>query len=268
MKRFLAVILILSLCGCFASCKEKANDPFIDEEVIYEIGKQSDVAEPSKTQPVTDGGSSGETSESSENPTDTSSAVSPAPQEKDPMQLVTGGEVAFPYVPDLYIPASEIYSQLTRGNVNIDVGLGSFQIEKNGSMGTYYRTNDARFDSVKELEDYLKQFFTDECIKTFYKPERFVDYKGHLYSVRSTEYDDYLFAGSGFTLTKQTTMRIMFNMTGYYFKAPAEVKKDHTIFNVAPEDDSVYNKTTADFVLEYHKVGNYNKWLFSKFGNI
>ena len=148
----------------------------------------------------------------------------------------------------------------------VDWDLGRKEIKVNGSVNTYFRISDSRFDSKAELEEYLKVYFTDACIKTFYNPAIFYDYEGHLYAIAGVSAENVLYAGRNFTLIKQTNKRIQFDCTSYFYKTFEEIPKDRQEFKTVPEDASKYNTKVTSFELEVDESG-YN-WRFSKFDNI
>ena len=182
------------------------------------------------------------------------------------IELIQADGIYFPEIDDLYIPAAKIYYELTSGNLPVDWDLGRYEFTVDGSTNTYWRISDSRFDSVAELEAYLNAYFTEDFIETFYNPSLFYDYNGHLYAVTGVSGDNILFAGCEFKLTKQTTMRVMFDCVSYFFKSPEEIPEEHTVFNEAPEDASMFNSSTVSFTLEVDESGH--NWRFSQFGNI
>ena len=119
---------------------------------------------------------------------------------------------------------------------------------------------------MEQLEKYLNKFFTKDCIKTFYKPENFIDYEGHLYAISGTGGDDSLLAGCVFKVTKQTTMRVFFTADVYTYKKIDDKPQTAEIFTVAPKDTSLFNIKSVEYV--YEIAEDKQNWRFSKFGSI
>lgn len=284
MRRFLALILCIVLLVTFVGCGKK--DRFKDEEVIFDATVETSAeSDSSDLKPEESSSVEGETEESEDTTVDASQSQSSEeqkPEEADKpvnntsetknKEKVTGIElievdgVYFPEVDDLYVPAAKVYYELTSGNLPVDWDLGRFEFTVEGSTNTYWRMSDSRFDSVEELESYLKAYFTEDFIKTFYDPSLFHDHNGHLYAVTGVSGDNILFAGREFKLTKQTTKRIMFDCVSYFYKSPEEIPADRVLFSKVPEDVSAFNTSTVSFVLEVDESG-FN-WKFSEFGNI
>lgn len=288
MKRLIAILLCIVLIFSLSSCGKK--DRFKDEEIIFDASesKNESGAESSSQEDVTlstdtSSEESTETEESASQGTDSSASQDtdkpentaqskPVTSEKPKKEPVTGIElikvdgVYFPEIDDLYVPAAQVYYEITSGNLPVDWDMGRYEFTVDGSTNTYWRMSDSRFDSVTELESYLKAYFTDDFIKTFYNASQFHDHNGHLYAVTGVSGENILFAGREFKLMKQTTKRIMFDCVSYFYKSPQEIPADNTPFTKAPEDVSMYNSSTVSFVLEVDESG-YN-WKFSQFGNI
>ncbi len=286
MKRLIVLLLCVILLVTFAGCGEK--DRFKDEEVIFDAATEvSKEVESSSTSEEDESSSLNESTDSSSEPPAPDESVSQSSEDEKPAkdkntvnvapvkpekEKVTGIEliqvngVFFPEIDDLYVPAAKVYYELTSGNLPVDWDLGRYEFTVDGSTNTYWRISDSRFDSVEELETYLRAYFTEDFIKTFYDASLFHDHNGHLYAVTGVSGDNILFAGREFKLTRQTTKRIMFDCVSYFYKSPEEIPTDNTPFTKAPEDVSAYNSSTVSFVLEVDESG-YN-WKFSEFGNI
>jgi hypothetical protein len=253
-KRVLALCLCVCLVFCLGACKK---DRFEDEETITPIIENSTPQE--------------ETSSGEETPEETpkkedNAVVDTSNDNSFPIKIVSTKQLESYEINERFEKAAKIYTQLSYNCVPVDWALGPKQIKKDGSTNTYFRVSDSRFDSVAELEKYLNEFFTPECIKTFYNPANFVDYEGHLYAISGTGGDDSLLAGCVFTVTKQTTMRVFFTANIYSYKKIQDKPAQAEIFTEQPKDVTIYNNKTVDFVYE---ISSDNKnWKFSKFGNI
>lgn len=243
MKKVLALLLCFTLFFCCCACGEK--DELLDgEEVVYESGNTS--------LPVSsDESSTQETGKEDEKVFDTG------------MNLVQSGDVIYPDISLVYYYASIAYKDIVYSSFSYDKQLGSIPIKVGNSTKNYWCVNDPRFDSVAELEEHLKAFFTEECLATFYNPSRFTDYKGKLYAVVGTSVKDSTYAGCSFKLTKQTNKRIFFEGTAYHYKSMEGVDITKPTFTVAPADKSIYNTRTVEFVLELAEDNR--NWRFSKF---
>ncbi len=297
MKKILAFLLSVTLIFTLSACKK--DEPFEDEEVLFDITTQSSpnsseevtagevssdensLGENSSDEVISNETSSGESSssESSSSESSSSEASSSGTSDLNPtvntpeedvfdtgMELVSGGGVYFPDINRYYTYAAEIYADLKNFTFSYDEQLGSFPIVIDGSMGYYWRVNDDRFDSVADLENYLNSLFTEECKNTFYDPTRFIDYEGHLYASIGAVADNYTYAGCSFVLTKQTTKRILFTGTSYSYKNYEEVDSEVPLFTTVPEDVSKYLTRTVDFEMQVSEDGM--SWRFSKFGYI
>ncbi len=254
-KRVLALFLCLCLTLCLGACKK---DRFKDEETV-----PPPVTENSTPQEETPQGEEtpAETSKNENNPTvDTSSDNS------FPIKIASTQALSCYTLNVNFEEAAKIYTQISYNCVPVDWDLGPKQIKKDGSSNVYFRVSDSRFDSVAELEKYLNEFFTPQCIKTFYNPANFVDYEGHLYAISGTGSDDSLLAGCVFNVTKQTTMRVLFTANVYSYKKIQDKPQKAEIFTEQPKDVSNYNVKKVDFVYEISE--NKESWKFSKFGNI
>ena len=251
-KKIISLMLCLVMLFSFAGCNdvEELIDPFIDEVVVFDINS------PDSTSSISDSSSSQEGEVPPEGAEESSSAT---------MSVVDIGIVT-PDVEALYDYAYQLYNDIVTYNIGIDEGLGSFNLTINGSAGTYYRVNDKRFTSAADLDKKLKEIFTEECLKTFYDPYRYVDYEGKFYTVVGISDNNMLYAGRSYKLTKQTTMRVFFDITEYNFKKYEDIPKEYTPFTVAPEDVSAYNANVVSFVLEMAE--NKIDWRFSKFGKV
>lgn len=284
MKGFIALVLCLALLLSFSACGKK--DRFEDEEVLFDITAQGEQSSQEESEDILESESgeesSSETSEDTQQDnsetesSDSSSPQKPSTQDKDSdtqkKDKITGIELIkmdghyFPEIDDLYVPAAQIYYELTSGNLPVDWDMGRYEFTVEGSTNTYWRISDSRFDSVAELEAYLNAYFTEDFIKTFYDASLFHDHEGHLYAVTGVSGDNILYAGCEFKLTKQTTKRIFFDCISYFYKYLEEIPAENKPFNKAPKDTSKYNSKTVSFVLEVDESG-YN-WKFSKFDNI
>lgn len=252
-KRILAFCLCLCLVFCLSACKK---DRFKEEETIT-----PPTVENSTTQEQTPSGE--------ENPQETpkeEAAVDTSKDKSYPIKIVSTKQLEAYEINECFEKAAKIYTQISYNCVPVDWDLGPKQIKKDDSSNVYFRVSDNRFDSVAELEKYLNDFFTPECIKTFYNPANFVDYEGHLYAISGTGSDDSLLAGCVFNVTKQTTMRVFFTANVYSYKKIQDKPEKTEIFTEQPKDVTIYNNKTVDFVYE---ISSDNKnWKFSKFGNI
>ena len=275
MKKIIAILLCLILIFSLTACGKDEDKLLEGEEVLFDISSEitpdvssSDLAssEDSSTQSGTE---DGETSSSSDtevdlNNTDSNSDSAVEEGFNTGMQLVDGkGVYYFPNINETYEYAAKIYADLLKFTFSYDEQLGVYEIVKDGSTGYYWRVNDSRFDSVAELERYLDVFFTKDCQKTFYDPSRFIDHNGHLYASIGAVADSNTYAGCSFKLTKQTTKRIFFEGTAYYYKSPEEVDNEQPLFTAAPADASKYETKTYEFELIINEEGT--SWQFSKF---
>ncbi len=245
----LCCLLILSLSAC-------KKDRFEDEETITPPPETS----ASENAPTTEETPAGEGGETANKPTSTTSA-----DNSYPIKITSSEALSAAQLNGNFKDAARIYTELSYNCVPVDWDLGPKQIKKDGSTNTYFRVSDSRFDSVAELEKYINQFFTADCIKTFYKPENFIDYEGHLYAISGTGGDDTWLAGCVFKVTKQTTMRVFFTADVYTYKK-IEDKQNAEIFTVAPADASQYNIKSVEYV--YEISADKQNWKFSKFGSI
>lgn len=263
MKKTAVLILCIILSLSFAGCGKK--DPYAGEEVIFDI---SDVNNQSQ------GNQNEENTSSSEETTDTETSQESSSQEDQTQETVSGlgfdlikaEGYYFPDVNMLYSAAAKVYYEITSGNLPVDWDMGRYELTNNGSTNTFWRINDSRFDSVSELEEYLNVYFTEDFIKTFYNSSLFCDYDGHLYAVAGVSSENILFAGYNFVLTKQTTKRALFECTSYFYKSIEDIPENTTVFTGKPDDETVYDTKTTEFVLETDESG-FN-WKFSQFGNI
>lgn len=273
MKKLIAFFLIFALIFSFAGCKE--DELFENEEVLFDIASSDNESASLPSDTSSDGtdsseaeGGDSENEDSSQEETSSVDASAQPESNEDKldtgMQLVQSGGIYFPDINEMYKYAFEIYRDILNSTFSYDEDLGVYEIVKDGSVGYYWRVNDKRFDSVAELEAYLDAFFTDECQKTFYDPSRFVDHNGHLYAVVGVVAQDPTYAGCSFTLTKQTTKRIFFDCTGYYYKSLEEIDTSVPHFTTAPEDVSKYNTKTVSFVMQSTEDGM--NWQFTQFG--
>ncbi len=270
MKRLLAFLLCITLIFALSACKK---DKLLEgEEVLFDINSTASTSseEASSTDSSTAASSSSQSESSSQASSNTSSNSKPTvsvPEEEifeTGMELVSSGGVYFPDINRSYKYAAEIYADLKNFTFSYDEQLGSFEIVKDGSTGYYWRVNDDRFDSVAELERYLDAFFTKECQKTFYDPTRFIDYNGHLYASLGTVADSQTYAGCSFKLTKQTTKRIYFTGTAYYYKNINDADPSKLLFTIAPADTSKFTTRTVEFEMQSTEDGM--NWQFTKFG--
>ncbi|MBE6729531.1 MAG: hypothetical protein E7568_04795 [Ruminococcaceae bacterium] len=271
MKKFLALFLCLILMLFVTACKE--DELLEGEEVIFDIN--STVSETSSVESSTVESSS-ETSSTTESTTsNTSSATSSSTTSSQTEQtvntkniidtgikLVQSDGIYFPDINECYTYASEIYEDLVRFTFSVDEELGVKEIKVNGSTGYYWRVNDERFRNVAELKKYLDAFFTPECQKTFFDEKRFVDYDGKLYASMGAVADS-TYAGCSFKLTKQTTKRIFFTGTAYFYKTPEEIENKEP-FTTVPANPEKYTTKTVEFVLVVNDEGS--SWRFSQFG--
>lgn len=248
LKRILALCLCLLMAVLFTACKK---DRFKEEEVI------TPAVDLSQEQTTSEEGAT-------ENPQQ--EVVDRSEDNSYPIKIVSSEVLSSAALNANFNKAVEIYTQLSYNCVPVDWDLGPKQIKIDGSTNTYFRVSDSRFDSVEQLEKYLKEYFTDECIKTFYNPKNFADYEGHLYAVSGTGSDYSLLAGCSFAVTKQTTMRVFFTATVYNYKKMEDTVNHTEYFTEAPKDASVYDIKTVDFV--YEITSDKTTWKFSKFGNI
>lgn len=264
MKRLLALLLSLALIFAFTGCKDDEDKLLEGEEILFDVnsttGTSAEVSSNTDTSSDTSA-SEGDTSSEQSSSTDSSSEEGKL---DTGMNLIQSGGLYFPDINSLFEVAEEIYSDLVHSTFSYDKDLGVHEIKINGSYGHYWRVNDDRFDSVAELEAYLDALFTKECQKTFYDPKRFVDYKGHLYAVVGTYQPLPTYAGRSFKLTKQTTKRIFFEVTGYYYKTYEEIDTTKPLLTTAPEDPSIYNTKTVAYTMQVSEDGM--GWRFTKFG--
>ncbi|MEE0946676.1 MAG: DL-endopeptidase inhibitor IseA family protein [Acutalibacteraceae bacterium] len=277
MKKLIAFLLIFVLIFTFVGCKD--DELLENEEVLFDInssqpvdsssqeGDNSLVASSEATE-STDGTETDSSAVSENNSSTVSSATTEETSEEEKfdtgMQLVQSGGIYFPDINETYKYAAEIYRDIVNSTFSYDEDLGVYEIEKDGSVGNYWRVNDSRFDSVAELEEYLDAFFTKECQETFYEPSRFIDYNGHLYAVVGVVATDPTYAGCSFKLTKQTTKRIFFECTGYYLKSYDDIDPSQPLLTAAPENLDKYNTRTVSFVLQATEDGM--SWQFTQFG--
>lgn len=272
MKKLFAILLCFIMLFSFVGCKD--DELLEDEEVLFDITSSntessslpSDTSSDETDSSETEGGASEGEDASQEETSSVDASAQPENEDKldTGMNLVQLEGIYFPDLNETYKYASEIYRDIVNSTFSYDEDLGVYEIVKDGSVGYYWRVNDERFDSVEELEAYLDAFFTDECQKTFYDPSRFIDHNGHLYAVVGVTATDPTYAGCSFTLTKQTTRRIYFDCTGYYYKTYEEIDTSKPHFTTAPEDASKYNTRTVSFVLQSTEDGN--NWQFTQFG--
>lgn len=266
MKRLFAILLCFTMLFSFVGCKD--DELLEDEEVLFDINStdSSVVSDNSSSSSEASSNVDSSADVSSSEKIEESNSSSQTEQEDKfdiGINLVQSGDVYFPDINETYKYASEIYRDIVNSTFSYDEDLGTYQIEKNGSVGNYWRVNDPRFDSVAELEEYLDGFFTDECQKTFYDPSRFVDYNGHLYASVGVVAFDPTYAGCSFLLTKQTTERIFFDGTAYYYKSYDDIDLSKPLFMVEPENKDKYNTRTVSFVLQATEDGN--NWQFAQF---
>lgn len=265
MKKLLAFLLCYILIFSLSACKK--DKLLKGEEVLYDIDSaSSDISSEESSSPLSEATDSSQKVDSSSAVSSVSKPTANKPQEEvfdTGMQLVGGG-AHFPNINESYKYAAEIYEDIINFTFSYDEQLGSTEIVKNGSTGYYWRVNDDRFDSVAELETYLDAFFTKECQKTFYNPSRFIDYNGRLYASLGVTAGSPTYAGCSFKLTKQTTKRIYFTGTAYYYKTDEEIDATKKPFTLAPADPSKYLTKTVDFEMQITDDGN--SWLFTKFG--
>ena len=248
---------VLVLCLCFllvlslGACKK---DRFEEEETITPPPETSASEENSATE-------EGETGETTEKP-----VVDTSNDNLYPIKITSSQSLSAAELNKNFSDAALIHMQLSYNCVPVDWDLGPKAIKKDGSTNTYFRVSDKRFDSVEQLEKYLNQFFTKDCIKTFYKPENFIDYEGHLYAISGTGGDDTLLAGCVFKVTKQTTMRVFFTADVYTYKKIEDKPQNSEIFTEAPKDTSLFNIKSIEYV--YEIAEDKQNWKFSKFGSI
>jgi hypothetical protein len=252
-KRILAFCLCLCLVFCLSACKK---DRFKEEETI------TPTVENSTTQEQTPSGEENP----QETPQNDNTAVDTSNDKSYPIKIVSTKQLESYEINECFEKAAKIYTQIYYNCVPVDWDLGPKQIKKDGSSNVYFRVSDSRFDSVAELEKYLNDFFTPECIKTFYNPANFVDYEGHLYAISGTGSDDSLLAGCVFKVTKQTTMRVFFTADVYTYKKIEDKPQNSEIFTEAPKDASLFNIKSVEYV--YEIAEDKQNWKFSKFGNI
>lgn len=280
MKRLLAFLMCVTLIFALSACKK---DKLLEgEEVLFDINStvtESSSIESSTVDSSTETSSqtsSATESTSSSASSNTSSDTSSSTTSSKPVQntntkelidtgisLIQSGGIYFPDVNERYTYASEIYNDLVRYTFSVDEGLGVKEIKVNGSTGYYWRVNDERFRSVAELKAYLNTLFTPECQKTFFDEKRFVDYEGKLYASMGAVANS-TYAGCSFKLTKQTTKRIYFTGTAYYYKTIEEVDPSKPLFTTAPADASKYLTRTVEFEMQSTEDGM--NWQFTKFG--
>ncbi len=252
-KKVLAFCLCLCLILTLGACKKNR---FKDEESIT----------PPTNTAVSQGETSGE-APSEENPQEQNKPTASTNSDSSyPIKITTSKVLSAAQLNGNFKDAARIYTELSYNCVPVDWDLGPKQIKKDGSSNVYFRVSDSRFDSVAELEKYINELFTPECIKTFYNPANFVDYEGHLYAVSGTGGDDSLLAGCVFNVTKQTTMRVLFTANVYSYKKIQDKPAQAEIFTEQPKDVSMYDVKKVDFVYEISE--NKESWKFSKFGNI
>lgn len=269
MKKLVLFVLAFALILSFAGCKKEESaaeeNPFEGEEVLFDIAVDGDLSSSADSD-----ASNSEESDSSEESQESSKDESGSSDDKKTggtgLELVKADGYYFPDIDQLYEPAAKIYYEITSGNLPVDWDMGRYEFTVDGSTNTYWRISDSRFDSVEELEKYLHAYFTEDFVKTFYNSSLFYDYEGHLYAVTGVSGENVLFAGCEFKLTKQTTRRVFFSCTSYFYKSLEDVPAERTTFEKAPEDTSKFNTKTVEFVLESDESG-YN-WRFSKFENI
>lgn len=252
-KRALALCLCFCLAFCLSACKK---DRFKDEETI---------TPPTETSTPQEETPSGEETPQ-EIPQGDNAEVDTSNDNSYLIKIVSTKQLEAYEINERFEKAAKIYTQIFYNSVPVDWDLGPKQIKKDGSSNVYFRVSDSRFDSVAELEKYLNDLFTPECIKTFYNPANFVDYEGHLYAVSGTGGDDSLLAGCVFTVTKQTTMRVFFTADIYNYKKIEDKLEQTEIFTTAPKDTAIYDVKNVEFVYEVSKDNK--NWQFSKFGNI
>jgi hypothetical protein len=240
MKKLLALFICGVIILSFAGCKK---DETQTEEVLFDIN--SATSAPAVTVPE---GENAETSSDS----------------NMGMDLVKTEDMYLPDISESYNRAAKIYADLKNFTFSYDVYLGSFEIKQNNSVGYYWRVNDERFDSVAKLEAYLDAYFTKDCQKSFYDPKRFIDHEGKLYASIGGVAESPNFAGYSFKLTKQTTKRICFTGTAYYYKSMEGVDTTQPIFTGVPKDVSKFDTANVEFEMLISDDGT--SWKFSKFG--
>lgn len=304
MKKLIAILICLSIILTFASCKNKKADTLENEEVIFDINDLSSQISSDTTDETSseaDNNYSGETSssETSLSSSDESTSISSDTSSNSQFSDVTSSEkqeetssedkkpvqngvaedtfdmgiklfecdgIYFPDINETYKYAAEIYADLINFTFDYDEQLGSYEIKIDNSVGYYWRVNDTRFNSVARLENYLDAYFTKDCQKTFYNAKRFVDHEGKLYASIGGVAGSETYAGCSFKLTKQTTRRICFTGTAYYYKSADEIEPETPYFTLAPKDPSKYDTKTVEFELQSSEDGM--TWLFTKFGYI
>lgn len=285
MKKLIAILICLSIILTFASCKKDNENLLENEEVIFDINAVSSQVSPEVSTETSintsseDNNSESSVGNSGSAGSDLSSLDSSSHDDEKPVQndavvetfdtgmkLFECDGIYFPDINETYKYAAEIYADLINFTFGYDEQLGSYEIKIDNSVGYYWRVNDTRFDSVARLENYLDAYFTKDCQKTFYNAKRFIDHEGKMYASIGGVAGSETYAGCSFKLTKQTTRRICFTGTAYYYKSPDEVNPDEPFFTTEPKDVSKYDTKTVEFELQSSEDGM--TWLFTKFGYI